>query len=194
LHGNPEGIKHSMVCPEPSQSKDCYFDEECHAKVNWDKIKLLKEGFFAKLKALKQKDAADEVKALIESARKIFLEAGMPDNRVEHILEKWVKTAYPGALAPSKDSLSDEQQDCFFDKECHSKVDWEKVAKIKEGLAARFDHGVMKTGRDSTERTMTAVQKMLAEAGVPDDRVRYIASKWMNNPNAPAAKAKSIFV
>lgn len=195
LHGNPEGIKHSMVCPEPSKSnksKDCYFIDDCHSKVNWDKVKVVKEDFFAKLKAMKHKDAAVEVKALIEAAHKIFLEAGMPDNRIDHILEKWVKAARPEALAPSNDKASGEQQDCFFDKECHSKVDWEKVAKIKEGLAKRYR--VMTTDRASIEKTMTAVYQMLAEAGVPDDHVHYIASKWMNDQNSPAAKRKSVFV
>lgn len=103
MHGNPEGIKHSMVCPEPSQDKDCYFDEECHAKVNWDKIKKIKEGFFAKIKTIKQNDSADEVKArYIKSAHKLFLEAGMPDDRIDYILEKWVKAAYPQKAPATK--------------------------------------------------------------------------------------------
>merc|ERR1711976_592503 len=38
LHGNPNAIQHSTVCPKPHRGskgehvdvEDCYFDEECH--------------------------------------------------------------------------------------------------------------------------------------------------------------------
>merc|ERR1712110_206156 len=78
--------------------KDCYFDEECHAKVDWKQIEKIKESFLLRLKLLKTKGDANTVNKMMPKVHKMFQEAGVPDERVDYILVKWVENVYPDAL------------------------------------------------------------------------------------------------
>jgi hypothetical protein len=86
---------------QEADTKDCYFDKECHAKVDWDKIGQMKERFFAKLKEMKQSGDID-IKPLLKRMHAGFVQAGMPEDRPDYILMKWVKGAYPEALMQSR--------------------------------------------------------------------------------------------
>jgi len=186
-----------MVCPEPQQDdkskyvdvKDCYFDKDCHAKVEWAKIKDIKSGFFARLQHFKEKKDPIAVKKMMGKVHKMFHEAGVPEDRIDYILVKWVNKVYPESLGDgkaqheprltmcavakkrctkdgekvlqgrcgvqwkacehewnahlkkkgaksnyeNKEGVKKEEayvKDCYFDTECHSKVDWEKLDKI----------------------------------------------------------------
>jgi hypothetical protein len=180
LHGNPEGIQHSMTCPKPIQkkdyyvdSKDCYFDKECHAKVDWEKIGKVKEGFFARLKFLKEKQDASGVKQMMSKVHSMFREAGMPDDRIDYILIKWVEHEFPEALV--------DQKDCYFDKDCHAKVDWTKIAKIKGGFFARLEAYKEKSDAKSVKEMMGKVHEMFHKSGMPQDRIDYILEKWVKS-------------
>jgi hypothetical protein len=78
--------------------KDCYFDKECHAKVDWDKVSKLKDGVLARLYSLKEKKDESAVKEMMTKVRPMLHEAGMPDDRIDHILNKWAESAYPEEL------------------------------------------------------------------------------------------------
>lgn len=137
------------VFPEtPGGDKlDCYYDQECHAKVDWEKISMIKSGFFAHLKMHREKDDVSAVQRIMVKAHEMFLDAGMPDDRIGYILEKWKRNIFGEALEV-------DTKDCYFDKECHAKVDWEKISLIKGGFFASLQ---MYTEKDNA----SAVKKML---------------------------------
>merc|ERR1711924_390844 len=81
--GKNEDEKKKEVDP-----KDCYFDKECHAKVNWDKVGEMKKLFFAKLKEMKSKGDKDIKPHWIRMHRGC-VQAGMPEDRVDYMLKKW---------------------------------------------------------------------------------------------------------
>merc|ERR1712032_1529503 len=90
LHGNPDGVQHSMVCPQPEQKLDCYFDKECHAKVDWEKISEIKGGFFARLKVYKERGDVAAVREMMSTVHEMFrrsetctAETGEPTGSVE---------------------------------------------------------------------------------------------------------------
>jgi uncharacterized protein YlaI len=181
LHGNPEGIQHSMVCPAAKeQSLDCYFDKECHAKVDWTMIKAVKMDFFQQLKELKAKEDKAGVKELLTKAHKKFQEAGMPEDRIDYILLKWTKTKNHYPEAPGRGS-KDKSKDCYFDKECHGKVDWTKIEKIKDGFFGRLKLLKAHDDKGAVKNMMAKVHEVLVDAGMPDDRVDYILLKWVKS-------------
>jgi peptidylprolyl isomerase len=59
----------------------------------------VKEGIFRDLKMWKQQQDTSAVCDMFPHARKKFADAGMPENRIDYILIKWVKFMYPEALA-----------------------------------------------------------------------------------------------
>mmetsp|Transcript_77199 Transcript_77199/g.136741 ORF Transcript_77199/g.136741 Transcript_77199/m.136741 type:complete len:353 (-) Transcript_77199:135-1193(-) len=290
-------------------TSDCYFDEECHAKVDWSKVKQMKMRFFAGLKQMKAKEDAKDVQRMMSRMHKGFLNAGMPDDRIDYILTKWVEYVYPGAFdahdswktlvvtgfscengygedvngeyiyqgntkdgrpyyqgskrpdrfiyydkycaddtteprwlvggspditqefnlntkdgkgcdndfsivtdsmhipggqqplawqwcqdhgyhsnkfisitykvnstIPKKDI---DKKDCYFDKECHAKVDWSKVKQMKLGFFARLK--MMKEKGDTTrvKKMMARMHQGFLKAGMPEDRIDYILTKWV---------------
>jgi len=90
--------KESTMSGERKDTKDCFFDEECHAKVDWEKITELKLGFFERLRQLQKHNDKAGVPTMMQKLHNLFAEAGMPDNRIDYIIEKWVKFVYPEAL------------------------------------------------------------------------------------------------
>jgi len=173
LHGNPEGIQHSMVCPAAKEQKlDCYYDKECHAKVDWTQVKAVKMDFFQQLKELKGKEDKAGVKELLTEAHKKFLQAGMPEDRIDYILLKWTKGVY-------SDGSKDKSKDCYFDKECHDKVDWTKIEKIKDGFFGRLKLYKANDDKGAVKNMMAKAHEMFVDAGMPDDHVDYILLKWV---------------
>eukprot|EP00929_Paragymnodinium_shiwhaense_P046881 TRINITY_DN23834_c1_g4_i1.p1 TRINITY_DN23834_c1_g4~~TRINITY_DN23834_c1_g4_i1.p1 ORF type:complete len:385 (+),score=94.46 TRINITY_DN23834_c1_g4_i1:135-1289(+) len=174
---------------------DCYFDKECHAQVDWDRISELKGEFFLHLGLLKNhgKTPVPDQKALetlLLRMHGLFVKAGMPDDRIDFILHKWVNSVYPNSL--DMKMVNTGKPDCYFDKECHAKVDWETIATLKEGFFKRLK--MMKTrlvdnsgGSDKSGSSMEPLESMLArmheefaKAGMPDDRIDYILGKWVD--------------
>jgi hypothetical protein len=90
--------KESTMIGDGKDTKDCFYDEECHAKVDWHKITELKLGFFKRLRQLQKHNDKAGVPTLMQKLHNLFAEAGMPDNRIDYIIEKWVKFVYPEAL------------------------------------------------------------------------------------------------
>jgi len=232
LHGNPDGVQHSMVCPQPEQKLDCYFDKECHAKVDWEKISEIKGGFFARLKVYKERGDVAAVKDMMSKVHEMFRKAGMPEDRIDYILVKWVKYVYPEAIGvdgakarPSSKmcekaktrcmdgdakvfkgrcgevwkacgedvaalAKSDKKnravektdpKDCYFDAECHAKVDWKQIAKMKRGFFVRLKLFKAKGDTPAVKEMMAKVHEKFQEAGVPDDRIDYIIDKWVKS-------------
>eukprot|EP00933_Yihiella_yeosuensis_P031584 TRINITY_DN2515_c0_g1_i2.p1 TRINITY_DN2515_c0_g1~~TRINITY_DN2515_c0_g1_i2.p1 ORF type:complete len:409 (+),score=61.34 TRINITY_DN2515_c0_g1_i2:75-1301(+) len=81
-----------------ADTQDCFFDPECHGKVDWKIVGELKEAFFAELKSLKEKGDPKEVKGSMMRMHRGFLNAGMPENRIDYILSKWIQFGYPEAF------------------------------------------------------------------------------------------------
>jgi len=77
---------------------DCYFDKECHAKVDWDKVTESKKVFFEKLKILKGTKDTTEVQHFLTGMHERFASAGMPEDRVDYMMTKWLESMYPEAL------------------------------------------------------------------------------------------------
>jgi hypothetical protein len=79
---------------------DCYFDAVCHPKVNWDEVKVMKEEFFSQLKIMREAGAAnsDSGVKFLERMHDGFKEAGVPEDRIDYILTKWVEVGHPQVL------------------------------------------------------------------------------------------------
>eukprot|EP00930_Biecheleria_cincta_P035349 TRINITY_DN24312_c0_g1_i1.p1 TRINITY_DN24312_c0_g1~~TRINITY_DN24312_c0_g1_i1.p1 ORF type:complete len:514 (+),score=127.16 TRINITY_DN24312_c0_g1_i1:89-1630(+) len=236
LHGNPDGIEHSMICPELHRGsksedvdvKDCYFDEECHAKVDWATITHIKADFFARLKHFKETRDALGVKEMMGKTHHMFHEAGMPADRIDYILVKWVKHVFPESLTGTlreddphmpmcvvakerctkdgepmlqgrcgvqwkaceheksahlnqkgaEDNKVD-VKDCYFDKECYSKVDWKNIENIKRGFFMRLKVYKKVGNKEAANKAMAITHRLFQKAGVPDDRIDYILNKWV---------------
>jgi hypothetical protein len=87
-------------------TKDCYFDKECHAKVDWAQISKVKKGVFARLRLWKEQQNKEAVQGMLPRLHKLFAAAGMPEDRIDYIIHKWVKFVYPEALAKDSGELS----------------------------------------------------------------------------------------
>jgi hypothetical protein len=97
--------KESAMSGEGKDTKDCFYDEKCHALVDWGKITELKLGFFERLRQLQKHNEKAGVPVLMQKLRSLFAEAGMPDSRIDYVLEKWVKFVYPEALQKTGDMV-----------------------------------------------------------------------------------------
>jgi len=94
------------------------------------------------------------------------MNAGVPEDRVDYIVDKWLRTR----------SIKKET-DCYFDLECSKLVDWRRVTVTKEKLFARLrQSSVPGSELPFLRRT---VRRSLMKAGVPEDRVDYIVDKWL---------------
>jgi len=230
-------IKAHEMQKKEANVKDCYFDKECHAKVDWDKISEIKNGFFGRLKIFKEKEEVLEkgnsaaIKEMMVKVHAMFREAGMPEDRIDFIITKWVKSTYPEALEDEvgeerkgwkmctvakklcvkdgqkvfqdrcemmwhkcgeevkahKTAEEEKKPDCYFDKDCHAKVDWAKITQVKEGFFARMKNlkrkEEMKEHDDAVaiKKMMSSVHIMFMEAGMPEDRVDHILVKWVKS-------------
>jgi len=80
--GQKEGVKTNV------DLKDCYFDEECHAKVDWDAVGKLKKDFFVRKWSQEQK-TPDAEKLFMQFVHAGMAKVGMPEDRIDYVLEKW---------------------------------------------------------------------------------------------------------
>lgn len=198
-----------------ADKKDCYFDEECHKLVDWKKIGQEKATIFAKLKWAQGNE--QNMKEVMTYAHKLFKDAGMPEDRIDYILEKWAKGVAARAAMPSKEvdkaafqkkpltnlksgwqqwmkgmakravwhkewktsgsaPVKADPKDCYFDKECHKLVDWDKIAAAKDGILARMK--MMQGDEAKMQRIMTHTHELFKKAGMPEDRINYTLRKW----------------
>jgi len=74
-----------------SEKVDCYFDPECHKLVDWDGVTKVKIGLFERLKMMK---SVDETKPLAAGVRARMVRLGVPDDRVDYIVTKWIKSVF----------------------------------------------------------------------------------------------------
>lgn len=72
-------------------TRDCYFDNECHKKVNWEKVGETKSHFLSRLVFYRQHGGFSMIKRLIGNAHQDLVQAGMPADRIGYILTKWLK-------------------------------------------------------------------------------------------------------
>jgi len=161
----------------PVDKKDCYFDKDCHSKVDWNMIGSVKEGFFARAKLLEEQRDTAGVKQLMGRTHGIFAKAGMPEDRIDYILAKWVKFVYPAAFEAGEKGPVDEK-DCYFDKDCHGKVDWEKIGSVKRGFFMRVKLLAKQHNTAGVKELMGRMHGIFAKAGMPEDRIDYILAKW----------------
>lgn len=90
--------KEAVANKDKEDAKDCFFDKQCHAMVDWKRVAVLKRGFFARLQHLKEHNDKARVPVMMKKLHHMFAKAGMPDDRINYILEKWVRFVYPEAL------------------------------------------------------------------------------------------------
>jgi len=163
-----EEVKEHAGEKKEGDTKDCYFDKECHKLVDWDKIGKVKDGIMGRMKMFQGDDV--KMKALITHAQQLFKDAGMPEDRINYILKKW-ETYAAGEKKKEADT-----KDCYFDKECHKLVDWDKIGKVKAGVMARMK---MFQGDDvKMHGLITHAQQLFKDAGMPENRIDYILKKW----------------
>jgi hypothetical protein len=86
--------------------KDCYFDEECHKLVDWDMVTRVKMGFFSRAKMTEDKAA---VQGMHDGLRARLVKAGVPEDRVDYIVDKWMKSATGEKQAPAAAAASDSE-------------------------------------------------------------------------------------
>jgi hypothetical protein len=77
---------------------DCYFDPECHSKVDWKKVGEMKQRFFTALKTMEEKKDVAGGEALLLRMHAGIAQAGVPEDRIDYILTKWVEYIYPQLL------------------------------------------------------------------------------------------------
>jgi len=159
--------------------KDCYFDEECHAKVDWEKIGEMKKGFFKRMENFAEKDDKSDMKILMERMHAGFAKAGMPEDRIDYILNKWAKFAWEKNKHEKHYDV--DKKDCYFDKECHAKVDWEKIGEMKTRFFDRMKILKEKNDPSDVKVLMKRMHFGFAKAGMPEDRIDYILIKWVKN-------------
>lgn len=88
-------------------TKDCYFDPECHKKVDWAKVGKTKSYFFPRLRHMKNEGQPSKVKNLMSHAHQDFAQAGVPEDRIDYILSKWVRFGYPEAFEAMAEAKGD---------------------------------------------------------------------------------------
>jgi len=88
-------------------TKDCYFDPECHKKVDWAKVGKTKSYFFPRLRHMRNEGQPSKVKNMMTHAHQHFAEAGMPEDRIDYILRKWVRFGYPEAFEAMAEAKGD---------------------------------------------------------------------------------------
>lgn len=161
---------------------DCYSDDDCREKVNWDEVSKLKKGILARLEKVQQAGDFEVAFESIQSrARPALLKAGVPADRVEDMLMKWNSGIVNGKSSSKQDIVN--KKDCSFDDESQKKVNWDQVEKLKADFMSRLklakmsgDEAMTKTNIETMEQD---VRTAMVEAGVPDDRVDCILAKSM---------------
>jgi len=83
-------------------------------------------------------------------------------------------TVEEGAGSDKREKLPSE--DCYFDPECHKLVDWELVTEAKTSFFARSKQ---LASRGDVRALAAELRAELVKAGVPEDRVGYIVTKWV---------------
>jgi hypothetical protein len=76
---------------EKTEEVDCYFDKECHKLVDWEKVGVLKMHVFERLKMMK---SVDETKPLAAGVHARLVRCGVPENRADFIVNKWIKSVF----------------------------------------------------------------------------------------------------
>mmetsp|Transcript_87180 Transcript_87180/g.260061 ORF Transcript_87180/g.260061 Transcript_87180/m.260061 type:complete len:292 (+) Transcript_87180:83-958(+) len=149
--------------------KDCFFDEACHGKVNWDSVGRVKEGFFARLKML------------LKGMHQGMAGAGIPEDRIDYILFKWARSVTGDKAGEKLPEGKVDKKDCYFDEECHGKVDWKMIGDVKMGFFARLK--LFKAGgkTQDVKPLMSHMHGIFARAGMPEDRIDYILVKWVKS-------------
>lgn len=72
------------------------------------------------MRAYKERKDANSVKEMMGKVHKIFHNAGMPEDRIDYIIEKWGKSVYPEALAggtPKSKMCEIAEMQCVKDNE-----------------------------------------------------------------------------
>merc|ERR1712151_795272 len=78
--------------------KDCFLDKECHGRVRREKIAKMREGFAARLRVYKAQSNKNAVNGMLTKMHTMVRGAGVPDDRIDHMIVKWVKDVYPAAV------------------------------------------------------------------------------------------------
>lgn len=87
-----------MIMGEKVDKTDCFFDPECHAKADWDKVGALKKTMFSQMKGMQASNDVDGGMKLLNNMHDGFEAAGVPEDRIDYILTKWVEYGYPELL------------------------------------------------------------------------------------------------
>jgi hypothetical protein len=161
------------VAEKKVDTKECYFDAECHKLVDWDRVTKVKMGFFERAKAL---ESPDDLRPLMEGVHDRLVRAGYPEDRAWYTVRTWAAAVAKKGSEEKKELPVDKKEDCYFDPECHKLVDWDLVTKVKMGFFSR----AKELGSIGEVRPLAAgLRARLLRAGVPEDRVDYIVSKWV---------------
>merc|ERR1712151_1153752 len=132
---------------EAVDPKDCYFDEECHKLVDWSKVGKIKMGFFIRLKSMRKMKDTTRLKPMLQKIHQMFVEAGMPENRVDYTLEKWVKHIYPEAFEEKTTDIAPDSEGCYDKGEdgvwCPKGDDWYCMKNCKGKQKKQIDQAKM---------------------------------------------------
>lgn len=199
------------------QSRTHKLDVEQDSKVDWTLISKLKEGLLPRMKKAKAGGDDEQMINLMMRARVAFKEAGLPESKVEFILERWTKSVEheskkmekdewkfcvlaktkcwedgqkvldsecssywkkceAEAEAHSYDKKKVDTKDCYFDKDCHKRVDWKQIQAAKDGIIGRMK--MMQGDEAKMKAVVERAHELFQEAGMPDDRIDYILEKW----------------
>jgi len=129
---------------------DCYFDEECRKLVDWKRVEAVKEGTIARFRMFRNDKAHSPLKwaEMMQKAHSLLKDAKMPENRIDYVLQKWVKaaTSMPTDEHHSWSSCKIARARCFKKGEkitrgrCHFL--WEKCRKEVAHPEGCVDKGV----------------------------------------------------
>jgi hypothetical protein len=72
-------------------TKDCYFDPECHKLVDWEKVGELKMGVFGRLRKI---EAVDDAARMAPRVSERLVSFGVPKDRADYIVTKWIKSVF----------------------------------------------------------------------------------------------------
>jgi hypothetical protein len=144
-------------------------------EVNWEMVKDIKIGFFDRAKTLQ---SAEQAPMLGQRFHDRLVQAGVPEEGVEKIVNKWVK-----AVEDCAGKKGDELDACYKtesdwhhgwkDNSAWKNVDWETVKAAK----TRFYESAKSEQSAEAVRTLGAdLRQSFLKAGVPEEH----ADSWVN--------------
>merc|ERR1712091_581654 len=69
-------------------------------------------------------------------------------------------------------------KDCYFDRACHALVDWAQISQVKQRVFTRLKELKKNNSPEGVQPVLTRAHQAFRKAGMPEERIDYILTKW----------------